>query len=201
MPDNQKLIFSIKWMKDMIETLLIALWLMLPAYLPNSSAALFGGGRPIDGGRTLKDGRRILGDGKTFRGLISGTVCGMLLGLLQMQYMVYHDTIFGVGLPSFGEMPGALVVIFALSFGALLGDLSMSFVKRRLGLKRGSPLPVVDQLDFVLGAWVLTYILCPTWFLSNFTFNVAIAVIVVTPILHVSTNLLGFLTGIKKEPW
>jgi CDP-2,3-bis-(O-geranylgeranyl)-sn-glycerol synthase len=188
-------------MDIMIEILLTALWLMLPAYIPNSTAAVFGGGRPLDGGKTLKDGRRILGDGKTFRGLIAGTVCGMLLGLLQMYYMSRQTTIFGMELPSFGAMPGALLVIFALAFGALLGDLSMSFFKRRLGLKRGAPLPGVDQLDFVLGAWVLTYIVAPSWFTANFTFYVALAVILVTPLLHVSTNIVGYLIGVKKEPW
>jgi CDP-2,3-bis-(O-geranylgeranyl)-sn-glycerol synthase len=185
----------------MIEILVTAIWLMLPAYIPNSTAAVFGGGRPLDGGRTLKDGRRILGDGKTYRGLIAGTICGMLLGLLQVYYMSRQTTAFGVALPSFGELSDALIVIFALAFGALIGDLSMSFVKRRLGLKRGAPLPIVDQLDFVLGAWVLTYIVAPSWFTANFTFYVALTVILVTPLLHVSTNIIGYLIGVKKEPW
>jgi CDP-2,3-bis-(O-geranylgeranyl)-sn-glycerol synthase len=56
---------------------------MLPAYIPNPSAALFGGGRPIDFGRRLKDGYRIFGDGKTYRGLVIGTLCGILIGLIQ----------------------------------------------------------------------------------------------------------------------
>ncbi|MCK9308634.1 MAG: CDP-archaeol synthase, partial [Methanoculleus sp.] len=30
---------------------LAALWIMIPAYVPNSAAALFGGGTPIDFGR------------------------------------------------------------------------------------------------------------------------------------------------------
>ncbi len=67
----------------MIELIVKALWLMLPAYLPNSFAAVFGGGKPIDGGRTLKDGRRILGDGKTYRGLFSGIFFGVLAGSIQ----------------------------------------------------------------------------------------------------------------------
>lgn len=174
---------------------------MLPAYLPNSMAAVFGGGRPIDGGKTMKDGRRILGDGKTFRGLAAGTMCGMLLGLLQMYYLTQNSSIFGVELPSFGNGFAALPVIFTLAFGSLLGDLSMSFVKRRIGLKRGAALPVVDQLDFVMGAWLLTLITSPAWFTSNFTFNIIIAVLIVTPLLHVSTNIVGYFIGVKNEPW
>ncbi len=35
-----------------LETIVIAFWAMLPAYVPNNAAVLAGGGRPIDGGRT-----------------------------------------------------------------------------------------------------------------------------------------------------
>jgi len=31
------------------------LWLMVPAYLPNSVAAFFGGGKPVDFGKNWKD--------------------------------------------------------------------------------------------------------------------------------------------------
>ena len=57
---------------------------MLPAYLPNPTAALFGGGTPIDLGRNYSDGRRFFGDGKTYRGLILGVLAGIVVGLLQM---------------------------------------------------------------------------------------------------------------------
>jgi CDP-2,3-bis-(O-geranylgeranyl)-sn-glycerol synthase len=68
-----------------MNALIVAFWLMLPAYIPNNCAALFGGGTPLDGGRIFSDGRRTLGDGKTYRGTIAGTVCGILVGLLQNQ--------------------------------------------------------------------------------------------------------------------
>ncbi|WP_340820807.1 CDP-2,3-bis-(O-geranylgeranyl)-sn-glycerol synthase [Methanolobus sp. WCC4] len=178
-----------------------AVWLMLPAYLPNSMAAVFGGGPAIDGGRTMSDGRRILGDGKTWRGLVAGTICGMLLGLSQMYYLSRSSSIFGVELPSFGEGSGALLVIFTLAFGSLLGDMSMSFVKRRIGYKRGAALPGVDQLDFVMGAWLLTLITSPAWFLGNFTFSIALAVLLFTPLLHFVTNVIGYYIGVKNEPW
>ncbi|KXS40949.1 MAG: hypothetical protein AWU59_2319 [Methanolobus sp. T82-4] len=185
----------------MIDIVLTAMWLMLPAYIPNSTAAVFGGGKPIDGGRKLGDGRRILGDGKTYRGLLAGTVCGMLLGLLQTYYLTINDFLFGVELPSFGELPGALVVLFTLAFGSLFGDMFMSFFKRRIGFKRGAPLPVIDQLDFVLGAWLLTYLASPVWFSENFTYQVILAVLIITPLLHFVTNVIGYLIGVKKEPW
>src|SRR3989442_11408209 len=53
-----------------------ALWFFLPAYVANPMAVVFGGGTPIDFGRTLRDGERLFGDGKTWRGLVGGTLAG-----------------------------------------------------------------------------------------------------------------------------
>jgi CDP-2,3-bis-(O-geranylgeranyl)-sn-glycerol synthase len=182
--------------------LIIAVWLMLPAYIPSPMAAVFGGGKSIDGGKNFIDGRRILGDGKTYRGLLCGIAFGMMAGLLQMYYLSRQTTMFSVELPSFaGNGANAVVVIFALAFGSLFGDMFMSFFKRRLGLKRGAAMPVVDQLDFVLGAWLFTYIAAPAWFAANFTASIVIVLLVLTPVLHLSTNIIGYFIGVKNEPW
>ncbi len=175
--------------------LITAIWLMLPAYLPNNCAVLFGGGTPLDFGRTFQDGRRMLGDGKTFRGTIAGTVCGIFIGL------GLNLIAPSLGLPTFGTGWGQLPVLIGLSFGAMLGDIVAAFFKRRLGLKRGAQLFVVDQLDFVIGAWVLTLILAPEWFMENFTPAIIIIVLIITPILHRLTNIIGYRIGAKREPW
>jgi CDP-2,3-bis-(O-geranylgeranyl)-sn-glycerol synthase len=175
---------------------------MLPAYLPNSFAAVFGGGRPIDGGRTLKDGRRILGDGKTYRGLFAGIFFGVLTGSLQTWLNSGGLEIFGIEMPAFGQdYLSAFKVIFALACGSLFGDMFKSFFKRRMGLKRGASLPLIDQLDFVAGAWVFTYIIAPQWFVSNFTPWIIVTVLLITPLIHLTTNIIGYFSGIKKEPW
>ena len=54
---------------------------MIPALLPNSAAVLFGGGTPIDFGRSWR-GARILGDGKTWRGLFGGVFAGVIIGII-----------------------------------------------------------------------------------------------------------------------
>ncbi|MGZ4912930.1 MAG: CDP-2,3-bis-(O-geranylgeranyl)-sn-glycerol synthase [Halobacteriota archaeon] len=177
----------------MLELIVDALWLMLPAFVPNSSAVLFAGKTPVDFGKTLVDGKRIFGPGKTFEGLIGGTLVGIFVGLLlQLIERSLH-----LGLPSFDP----IYVIVTLSFGAMLGDLIKSFFKRRLGLSRGRPLPVADQLDFVVGAWVLTYIFFPDWFIQNFTPPVILIVLVLSPLLHLAINLIGYKLGKKQEPW
>jgi CDP-2,3-bis-(O-geranylgeranyl)-sn-glycerol synthase len=176
-------------------SLIVAFWLMLPAYIPNNCAALFGGGTPLDFGRNFPDGRRALGDGKTFRGTIAGTTCGILIGLLLNQLAPF------CGLPTFGAGLEQVPILVGLSFGAMLGDIVAAFFKRRLGLKRGAPLFVIDQLDFVIGSWLLTMTLAPEWFWQNFAVTIMIIVLIITPILHRVTNIIGYRIGAKREPW
>ena len=66
---------------DILTAALAGLWFFIPAYIANPSAALFGGGKPVDGGRVWGDGRRMLGDGKTWRGTLGGGVCGFVAGM------------------------------------------------------------------------------------------------------------------------
>lgn len=178
-----------------MDVLITAFWLMLPAYLPNNCAVLFGGGTPLDFGKTFHDGNRMLGDGKTFRGTIAGTLGGIFIGL-QLNYLAPS-----LGLPSFGLGFGQLLVLVGLSFGAMLGDIVAAFFKRRMGLKRGAQLFIIDQLDFVIGSWVLTMIIAPGWFWQNFTPSIMVVVLIITPILHRVMNIIGYRMGSKREPW
>ena len=37
--------------------------------------------------------------------------------------------------------------------------------------------------------------------MSNFTTNIMIIVLIITPMLHFATNIIGYFIGVKKEPW
>src|SRR2546428_1826096 len=65
-----------------LEAIPQALWFFLPAFVANPMAVVFGGGTPIDFGRTLRDRERLFGDGKTWRGPGGGTLSGAFLGFL-----------------------------------------------------------------------------------------------------------------------
>ncbi len=182
-------------LESTLQTLALTLWLMLPAYVPNSTAAIFGGGLPVDFGRNFIDGKRIFGDGKTYKGLIAGTACGVLVGVVE------HYSAKTAGMPDFGEYPYFLSAVFLLSFGALSGDMLKSFFKRRLGYERGARLEIFDQLDLVFGAWALTFIFARDWFLANFNLGIIITAIIITPVLHRIVNVIGYKIGAKKEPW
>jgi CDP-2,3-bis-(O-geranylgeranyl)-sn-glycerol synthase len=172
-----------------------ALWAMLPAYVPNNAAVVAGGGRPIDGGRTLGD-RRLLGDGKTWRGTAAGTLVGVVLAVGLNVLRPAAAGVLGTTLPTF-----PLRAALGLALGAMVGDVCASLIKRRLGRRRGASVPGLDQLDFVLGALALAALLAPTWTLSTFTLPRLAVVLVATPLLHVTTNVGAYLFGLKSEPW
>jgi CDP-2,3-bis-(O-geranylgeranyl)-sn-glycerol synthase len=178
---------------SVVQTIVVAVWLMLPAYVPNNAAVLLGGGTPVDFGRKWR-GDRVLGDGKTWRGSAGGVGAGFALAML-LNGAVAQSYVPGF-LPAF-EMRAA----FGLAFGAVLGDMGASFLKRRTGRERGAPFPGVDQLDFVVGAFFVTAVLAPGWFFAEFTAGVVVAVFVLTPALHVTTNLIAYRLGLKDEPW
>ncbi|MFB6207474.1 MAG: CDP-2,3-bis-(O-geranylgeranyl)-sn-glycerol synthase [Haloglomus sp.] len=188
---------------SLLGTVLGALWAMLPAYVPNNAAVLFGGGRPLDGGRNLGE-RRILGDGKTWRGTVAGIGAGVLVaGLLNVVRERASDA---VGLPTAGDPAETLPsfpprAALVLPAGAMLGDTLASFLKRRTGRERGAAFPLVDQLDFVTVAVTLTALLVPDWFEETFTPARLLVVTVVTPALHLLANGAAYLLGLKDEPW
>lgn len=173
-----------------LETIINAIWLMMPAYTFNMCAVLFGGGTPIDLGRKFMDGKRILGDGKTYRGSTGGIFGGIAMGVGQ-----------GTIAPNLGLSCFTIPALICLSFGAMAGDVAKSLLKRRVGLERGAPLPLVDQLDFVFGALIVTAIFCYEWFIKNFTPWIIITIIVLTPILHKLFNIIGYKIGKKEVPW
>ncbi|MFB6132510.1 MAG: CDP-2,3-bis-(O-geranylgeranyl)-sn-glycerol synthase [Halanaeroarchaeum sp.] len=180
---------------NVVPVMVVAVWAMLPAYVPNNVAVLAGGGKPIDGGRVWK-GQRVLGDGKTWRGTGAGILAGVIVagGLNWIQPVA--SGLLGVALPTFSG-----TVAVALAGGAMLGDVLASFLKRRTGRERGAAFPVVDQLDFVVVALLAVFVLAPRWFASLFTPAVIVAVIVLTPALHLLTNGIAYLLGLKDEPW
>ena len=143
----------------------------------------------MDFGRNFADGKRIFGNNKTFRGFFFGWGVGFGVGLVE-------GLVFG-----FQSFP----VLFALliPLGALLGDLTGAFIKRRIDIAPGGLLPVVDQVDFVVGAVVFSLPLALTgWQLGVTAFwQVALAALLITPPIHLFTNFLAYKMKLKKHPW
>lgn len=179
-----------------------AFWIVIPIYVANASAVIVGGGKPIDFGKNFKDGHRILGDGKTWRGLFTGTFLGMTAGfglVVAAKYLNTSEYAF-LGVTDFEGFPMMILILFSLCFGALLGDLIESFFKRRIGKDRGQDWIPFDQLDFLVGALLFSLVISELlfllrmtndqWFFANLTIWHIFILLVVTPFIHITANVL-----------
>jgi CDP-2,3-bis-(O-geranylgeranyl)-sn-glycerol synthase len=162
-----------------IATLIIeALKFIFPAYCANALPVIAGGGTPLDLGKKFFDGKPIFGKNKTFRGFFFGLAIGITVGLLE-SILFGYPLLFSVLSP----------------LGALMGDLSGAFLKRRLRIAPGGLLPIVDQVDFVVGAILFSLPLTVMYW------ELAIAVLIITPPIHLLTNFLAYKLKLKNNPW
>ncbi|MEM0216193.1 MAG: CDP-2,3-bis-(O-geranylgeranyl)-sn-glycerol synthase [Candidatus Bathyarchaeia archaeon] len=156
-----------------------AIKFIFPAYCANAAPVLFGGGTPIDMDRKFLDGKPIFGKNKTFKGFISGLLVGTFAGFLESIIFPGYQMSLG----------------FFISLGALLGDLAGAFLKRRIGMAPGEMLPVIDQIDFIMGAIILAF---PFF---ELTLELVAVIFVITIPLHVLTNFVAYRLGLKSKPW
>lgn len=180
---------------DLLEAVVLAIWVMLPAYLPNNVAVLAGGGPPIDGGRTWR-GQRLLGDGKTWQGTAAGVAAGVAAAIALNLLNTPASEAVGIPFPTFSAG-----IALAFPVGALAGDIAASFIKRRSGRARGAPVPLLDQLDFLLMALLLGAVIDPAWMGDVFSPLLVAVVVVLTVLLHLGTNGIAYALGVKDEPW
>ena len=115
--------------------------LVLLLIIANGTPALLGlvlgprWNRPLDNNRQFPDNRPLLGPSKTLRGLLSAiVVTGLLAPLFELSVL-----------------EGASFALLAM-----LGDLSSSFIKRRLGFASSRSAPLLDQIpESILPLWGL----------------------------------------------
>jgi CDP-2,3-bis-(O-geranylgeranyl)-sn-glycerol synthase len=180
-------------MVDLFVEFVKSLIIIFPAYAANGFPPLSRGKRPIDMGKNFFDKNRLFGDGKTYEGFILGVLAGTLVGALEAYLypsMNAYAMQSGVTLP-----PISIFVGFMIAFGALSGDLTGSFIKRRLGLKRGSDVLLLDQWNFIFGAVAFVY------FFTTITIWMFLIMLLITPVVHRVANIIAHKIKVKKEPW
>lgn len=128
----------------------------------------------IDAGLNLPDGKRLFGPTKTWRGLIASAVMTIALAFL-------------INLP---VLSGLLI-----SITAMCGDLTSSFIKRRLGYAPSSQVIVLDQLleslfPAIAGSWF--------WPLDLMQ---VIIIVVSFLILEIVLSKLLYKIGVRKRPY
>ena len=169
----------------------MCLWYLLPAALGNHAAscgnrlwlpAIFKNGlsklaRPVDFGAQWR-GKEVFGKNKTWRGLLVGVAAGMLTAGVQALLFFKTDFFKYNTLVDYGKINFVLLGGL-MGGGALAGDLVKSFIKRRVNVPPGKPWFPWDQLDWIMGAMLL----------SSIVYVPAISVIIVTAILYVGVHL------------
>ena len=156
-----------------LSTIISTIWLYLPAYFANAAPVALGGGPPLDGGEKWLDGKPFLGGHKTLRGCIVGVFMGLLVGVLQ----------------------GGFYIGLTQGLGAILGDLVSSFLKRRWDFAPGDGVPLLDQLDFIVAAIILSQ---PY---TRASLEDMLIILVVTVPIHYLMNYAAWLLKMKKNPW
>jgi CDP-2,3-bis-(O-geranylgeranyl)-sn-glycerol synthase len=162
----------------------------------NAAPVFIRKGHPIDLGKSLSDKNRLFGDGKTVEGFIIGVLSGSVIAILE-QYEQPTLERFELGI--------------SLSFGALIGDLVGAFIKRRLRIQRGAPAPLLDQLDFVLGAYFIsstvnyfhngTLLVFGESLPPYLQLEIILTSLYLIPVIHLLTNIAAHYFKLKPNPW
>ncbi len=132
---------------------------------------------------------RGLGAHKTWAGLLGGVLAGVAAGWIVHAFDVLPSSMNddGTFVPVSWLLWSALI-----SLGALIGDIVKSYAKRRIGIAPGNAWPVIDGIDYVVGALLFGLVLfIPSW-------PVAVALLVAGPILSLLANVFSYVIGLKK---
>jgi CDP-2,3-bis-(O-geranylgeranyl)-sn-glycerol synthase len=182
--------------------LLSCIYFFAPAYLANASPPLAYKfnifkklGNPIDGGKTINN-EPILGDHKTWRGLVSEIIVCTLL----MPIFIYIHNFLGlehyetIKFNAYSQINGFLLGLL-LSIGIIFGDLFFAFIKRRLKLKPGTKFVPFDQINYVIGAFIFVQPLL------NLEIKFWLSLIILTFFLHILFNRAGYNMGLHNAKW
>ncbi|MCP6718565.1 MAG: CDP-archaeol synthase [Patescibacteria group bacterium] len=185
----------------MYKLILSSLYFFLPAYFTNMAPPLakrFGIfdflDKPIDFDKTFNN-KRILGAHKTWRGAVAGISIGILMSCVQAWLYQYPFT-KQISLINYQNI-NVLFFGFLMSFGTVLGDLFFAFIKRRLNLKPGTKFIPFDQINYVIGVYVI-FSLTDAFKIDNLVW---IVILISTFFLHIIVNRLGYLLGLHKAKW
>lgn len=154
----------------MVDVIRIVFFLLLVNGLPPLIALPAKGlfAQPVDCGMNWLDGKRIFGSNKTIRGVLIGIIGGTMLFPL-------------LGQPVQTACTAAML--------AMLGDLSSSFIKRRMALPSGSEVAFLDQLFEALFPILYLASAVPFGFLKA-----AIILVLFITVAYVSSRIWSIMT-------
>jgi CDP-2,3-bis-(O-geranylgeranyl)-sn-glycerol synthase len=184
----------------MVQDILFAFWFMLPAAVANG-APIFSARIPwldhwnarLDFGKKFH-GKPLLGSHKTWRGIISGMISATLVLWVQQilaRHFSWTDAFTG-GI-DYASLP-TLVLGPLFGLGALGGDAVKSFFKRRHGTRAGGSWFPFDQIDYIIGAVVVSL------FFFTLSFRQYALIFIMWFGLHLLSTYVGWRLGLKDQP-
>ena len=153
---------------------------------------------PIDRGRKFR-GKRIFGDNKTYRGVVVvglGTAIGFGLQSLFLRQIA---SIRSVELFNYSFFK-AVALGLAVGVAAMLSELPNSFIKRQFEIAPGTAARgwkalifyVYDQIDFLLGAWLVLAVVVPV------TVGRVLLSAVLLLVAHQIMSSVGYALGMRR---
>ena len=185
---------------DIILLILQSIYFAIPAYLANMAPVIVKKYRfleslnkPIDQNMIFVDKKPLFGSHKTYRGLFVAILFGILAAYLQrlLLQIPFFSRI------SILDYSNPLLIGFLLGLGAILGDLIKSFFKRRVSIQPGKKFIPFDQIDFIIGAFLLAW----PFYHSVITISVFIVSVAASFCLHIIVNHTAYFLKIRKERW
>lgn len=189
----------------MIRFVFQCVWYLLPAAIGNHNASC--GQRlwlpkalkeylallavPVDFGSKWR-GKEILGEHKTWRGLLVGVVTGIVVAGVQAILFFTVEFFRKNTLVDYSRV-NFILFGFLMGGGALTGDLIKSFIKRRLSKPSGRPWFPWDQLDWILGAMIASLVI----YLPSL--RIAVMTILLYVGVHLVSDRMVYRMGIKRR--
>ncbi|MBN1168952.1 CDP-archaeol synthase [Candidatus Woesebacteria bacterium] len=129
---------------------------------------------PIDFNVNFIDGRRLIGSAKTVVGLFITVMCILIYGIIISDYKV------------------SSVLISSNYIGAAVSG----FLKRRFKIIRGNALPLIDQLDYLIMAFVLL-----NFFNISYFNRIAVFAFPINYLLHKISVVCAYKLGFRAKPY
>lgn len=184
-----------------METALTIIWLFLPMGIANMGPVLADNisffkpyTYPLDCYKTFR-GKRIFGSHKTIRGVIAGTLAGMLVATLQYLLVSKVGLFESITYDVDYTKPVVIFMGACLGFGAMAGDAVKSFFKRQVGIEPGKNWVPFDQLDFAIGSLIASI---PFFQLPLYYYPIGILIAL---LLHPTFNVLAWLLRLQDRPF
>ena len=132
--------------------------------------------------------KKLFGENKTWNGIVVAIITGTLIFYLQK---IMYQWFANVSIINYSNT--TILLGFALSTGAILGDLFESFIKRKKKIPPGDNYFPYDQTDYIFGALLFGS------YIHVLQIEYVVTALVSSLVLHPTINYLGYLLKIKEN--